>query len=451
MSEQTSILEFTPPKTKDPIMKASVYNQLTDLFPISPINAVSSLPESLDAGKTLTYIARITKDEINAAMVFFTEEDPKSKAFKAETYIPQNWKLAQVYDAEGMPLKEEIVTTKKNGDETAKLVLVKRWEPTHLKRNRVPTTGHISNLKLRFARTGYRHELRSMVFDWDGFCLDGQHSLLALWHYLNDYEVEYVDIDVKFIGKPKGSADASSLFRLFDQAMRKRSVKDALSTITGIPDGFAAEIASALRFSVLLANGRGINSSRLTLPHIVNDKQKPITLQADDVAGFITDSEPFDYYTDLLTELLKSTCLINPEDDKKGERMPTLCHPLVSGPGMPNAQYYLTAFADCLFDSQQKLSADKLYAKFREFLEEVYKGAESKHKCVVKLCTNKVKKAIEQLPAIESMLAAYLAGDDTKKLSNKVMTFNGIETKYHEWLTANGGEVSETEDAEEAA
>ncbi len=430
-------------------MKASLFQTFITYFPLSPINAIEELPDSLEAGKTLTYIARIDKECINAIVAHCTGEDPESKKFNSKTHTPTNWKYNNIYDAEGNILKAPQTVTRKNGDEHEKDLPVKRWEPVQFEHNRDATAGHFHNLKARFVRTGYKHQLRTLVFDNELACRDGQHSLLALWYYLNDYEVEYVDVDVKLLG-----ASGTEVFRLFDQAQRKRSVKDALSTIPGLPTGFEAEIASALRFSVLIANGRGINASRLTLPHIVNDKQKPITLQPDDVAGLITSGEPFEYYSDLMAEVLKSTSKVYPEDTSKTpDTMPTLCHPLVSGPGRPNPQYYLVAFANALYDTKLNLTEPELYAKFRSFLEEIYLGAESTHKSIIKLCTFKPTKAVEQLPAIESMLYAYLTESEKVKLTSKVLSFNGIESKYNEWYEANysEGEPEEEETEEDSS
>jgi hypothetical protein len=417
-------------------MIKTMYTKLISMLPASPDSAVLP-PETLPTGKTLAYRARIGLAEIEQLIAHCTGEDPYDP--KTDTDSLVNWKSVIVRDEDGAIVKEEYSETDADGKEHLKTRSLRRWVPVHFAGNRIPGADHIRTLTLRYARVGFQPAVRTFTFSWDGTLLDGQHGLISLWHYLNEYQVSHVDLDVKFVGKPKDEETAEAIFRLFDQALRRRTLKDALTTISGIPHGFEAELAGALRFATLIASGKGINSSRLQLPHILNDKGNPQKLEADDVAGFIGDGEPFHYYHTILLDILKSQSVHN--DDK----VPTLLHPSVTGSGLPNAQYYLAAFANFIYDPQNKLDYAKSIRKCIDFIEQIVLGVDSKSKAVVKLITARPKKAAEWLPIIERALQCFVAGQDAPRSWPKNLTFSGIVESYNLWLATNSPDTEETE------
>jgi hypothetical protein len=399
-------------------MQAKVYNKLRSLFPQANCDA-SSLPEKMKIGKVLTYTATITKEQVHAIAVYCTGEDPSTLE---DTY--HYWKAVKRRDEVGQIIKEE--------NEEGKKVALVDWQPIRFYNNRKPGVSHIKTLSNRFSRTGYQPSLRKIVFGKNGELLDGQHSLLALWYMFNDPNCSHDSVNICIEINNKN--DPAELFPLFDQAQRRRSLKDALTTVEGIPEGFETELAGVLRFCTLIASGKGINSSRLELEHIVDenslDKEgnpKPVKLEADDVANLINPGECFEYVSYDVHALLDATY----RDPETKETFPLLMHPNLTGQGKANAQYWITAY----LDAQYSASGSVNIVQFTDFLMEIVKAGsgESKNQAAIMMASKTVAKATEWLAAIEQHLLGYLT--KKKPSTSKKLPYNGIETNYGEWLS----------------
>ena len=411
------------------------FQSITTLFPLSPIDAQSSLPETLGRGKILTYTARIDMPAINAIVTQFTEEDPTAKK-SSRTDSFSRWKHQIQYDEDGNKIEE--IQTESGGTSTRK-VYAKRWEPQSFAHNRKPGQPHIKALAGRFSRIGFKPSLRKIVIGSNFHCLDGQHGLLALWHALNNGDIEYADVSIEI----NNLDNPVELFRLFDQAQRKRTLKDVLTSIDGIPEGFEASLAGALRFVTLLAGGKELNSSRMNLSHIVDPKGKMIPILPDELASLMESGECFDYILELVPKLLSKTTLITLDDDSE-ENITTLAHPMVSGPSRPNMQYYLTAFFNWFLDPDTELEQDDAVNKFCEFLEEIAQGGDSDCLPARKVSDYSPKKAIDWLPRIESCFKAFL--QDKKEFKpSRVISFKGIQNHYTEWFDDNYSDTNEAE------
>ena len=419
-------------------MKLSTYKEITELFPISPLNPFS-LPEKLKTGQRLNYVSRLTIKEIQQIIIKGTSENPEKIK---DTSKVKNWKSVIQRDADG-----NIIKVMDEDCDNSKEISLRRWEPVQFNGNRNAGKAHISTLIQRYSRVGYQ-PVRTFTVDWEGRFLDGQHGLLSLWYYLTDYEIDYVDIDIRILGKPSDDADARAIFRLFDQAAKRRTLRDALSTVTGIPDGFEAEVAGMLRFGVLLASGQTLQSSRLQLPHVTNAKGKLAKLESDDVAQLIESGQPFEEFRTLLDAILDHETLVDTEDPH-GPKMPALVHPGVSGSGLPNPQYYLTAFANHYFTLEDSEKPDAI-EKYKEFLTEILVGAESKYKSILKFLTYRPDKATKFLPIIEGILKCFMTSESSspKKMPSS-LTHRGIEKLYSDWYDENCDYETEPEEIEE--
>ncbi len=410
------------------------YKALQALFPMSKSCAVSSFPDKID-GKILNYTATITSaEQINEIIVTFSEQNPLAP--KVDPDDITNWKHQIQVDENGQKLFEQ--------DEAGAVTKIpyRRWEPIQLAHNRKTNMGHVKTLLSRFARAGYKSSLRKIVIGSNGNVLDGQHTLLALWYLFNNYQVDVVDISIEINAKD----DPQELFRLFDQAMRKRTLKDAL-TYSDAYEGWEAEIAGCLRFVTLLSAGRDINQSRLSLPHIVDEKGKQVPLQADDIAGLIVPGECFEYAQEDLGALLSLISVFSQENGDE-EEVSLLAHPALTGPGLPNAQYWMTAFLNAKYSS---VLSDFTITKFEKFLEDCIKGSDSKSPAVRKLMSYRPTKAVQWLAAIEYCLLCWVNKEEPKRMP-QVLTFNGIQAQYDEFTNSEPIETSEEdEDSEEAS
>ena len=403
------------------------YNQITELFPISPVDAQESLPKTIAKGKKLTYTARLTKELIQLICVLFTGENP-DKLKKDQT--PVNWKNQVQYDQDGNKLYGQ--------DEAGAVTkeLYRRWEPVQFNHNRKATTSHFKLLSNRFARTGYFSSLRKIVIGSNGELLDGQHSLLALWYLFNDYDVDHVDVSVEI----NNADDPTQLFRLFDQAARKRTLKDALTTL-GI-DGFEADLAGTLRFVTLMSTGKELNQSRLTLPHITDEKGKLVSLQPDDIASLMAEGQPFNYVTEDLLPLLSQDTTLTDESSGDESTVSLLDHPALVGPGMPNAQYWMAAYVNSKYDLRTEKDQVNLDV-FTKFLHKVIK--EDSNSAISKLRGFKPAKAIDWLPAIEHCFYCWLHKQEPKRAMPKTLTFNGVQAQYDSYKDSlDNNEVDDT-------
>ena len=403
------------------------YKTLQTLFPISKSCAVSSFPGKID-GKILNYTATITSaEQIHEIITTFSEQNPL--AVKVDLDTITNWKHQVQLDENGQKLFEQ--------DEAGAVTKIpyRRWEPIQLAHNRKTNMGHVKTLLSRFARAGYKSSLRKIVIGSNGNVLDGQHTLLALWYLFNNYQVDAVDVSIEINAKD----DPKELFRLFDQAMRKRTLKDAL-TCSDAYEGWEAEIAGCLRFVTLLSAGRDINQSRLSLPHIIDEKGKQVPLQADDIAGLIAPGECFEYAQDDLAALLSLVSVFSQENGDE-EEVSLLAHPSLTGPGLPNPQYWMTAFLNAKYSS---ILSEFTIQKFEKFLEDCIKESDSKSPAVRKLMSYRPTKTVQWLAAIEYCLLCWVNKEEPKRMP-QILTFNGIESKYDEFTNS---EIDST-DAEE--
>lgn len=400
------------------MMQIKLYKKITALFPRSPVDANPSLPGKLESGKILTYTARLSAQEVEAIVLHFTGENPNAP--KVDTTTLKNWKHQIQYDEEGCKRYEE------SEDGSPSKTLLRAWEPIQFTDNRKAGLPHVKLLTNRFGRTGYKSSLRKLVIGSNGNLLDGQHTLLALWYYFQEDQEGHVDVSLEI----NSLDDPTELFRYFDQAQRRRTLKDALTTLPGLPEGFEAEIAGTLRFVTLLSSGRGLNQSRLNLPHLVNEKGKPLSLQPDDIASLLSAGECFEYCQETLVPLFSQEIVFWNEREESEENILIFNHPGLTGPGLPNAQYWMTAYLNAQYDT--RMGSKLTHEDFVKFLQACTSDA-PESKAVSKLMTYRPAKAVDWLPAIEHCFSCFQEGTEPKRSMPKAPTFNGIQAKYDDY------------------